>query len=79
MCRSTVIPVAKGAKAPAEARLLARLSELRADTVVLARYMQVLSGDFLRGWQKPIVNIHHSFLPAFAGVASVSSRRTSEG
>lgn len=62
-----VIPVAKGAKAAAEARLLARLAELRADTVVLARYMQVLSGDFLRGWQKPIVNIHHSFLPAFAG------------
>jgi formyltetrahydrofolate deformylase len=61
------IPVAKGAKAEAEARLLARLAELRADTVVLARYMQVLSGDFLRGWQKPIVNIHHSFLPAFAG------------
>jgi formyltetrahydrofolate deformylase len=62
-----VIPVAKGAKAAAEARLLARLTELRADTVVLARYMQVLSGDFLRGWHKPIVNIHHSFLPAFAG------------
>ncbi|MHB8384565.1 MAG: formyltetrahydrofolate deformylase [Candidatus Binataceae bacterium] len=62
-----VIAVAKGNKAEAEARLLARLVELRADTVVLARYMQVLSGDFLRGWQKPIVNIHHSFLPAFAG------------
>jgi formyltetrahydrofolate deformylase len=40
---------------------------VRADTVVLARYMQVLSGDFLRAWRKPIVNIHHSFLPAFAG------------
>ncbi|MGC1344377.1 MAG: formyltetrahydrofolate deformylase, partial [Candidatus Binataceae bacterium] len=62
-----VIAVAKGAKAAAEAALLARLSELRADTVVLARYMQVLSGNFLHGWQKPIVNIHHSFLPAFAG------------
>lgn len=62
-----VIAVAKGSKSSAEARLLARLAELRADTVVLARYMQVLSGDFLRGWQKPIVNIHHSFLPAFAG------------
>jgi len=35
--------------------------------VVLARYMQVLSGEFLRAWNKPIVNIHHSFLPAFAG------------
>ena len=50
-----------------EAALLKRLGELRADTVVLARYMQVLSGEFLRAWNKPIVNIHHSFLPAFAG------------
>jgi formyltetrahydrofolate deformylase len=62
-----VIAVGKGKKPEAEAALLARLAELRADAVVLARYMQVLSGDFLRGWQKPIVNIHHSFLPAFAG------------
>jgi formyltetrahydrofolate deformylase len=63
----SVIPVEKGRKAQAEEALLKRLSELNADTVVLARYMQVLSGDFLRAWRKPIVNIHHSFLPAFAG------------
>ncbi|HEY6417432.1 MAG TPA: formyltetrahydrofolate deformylase [Candidatus Binataceae bacterium] len=63
----TVIPVNKDGKAAAEQALLERLGELRADTVVLARYMQVLSGDFLRKWAKPIVNIHHSFLPAFAG------------
>ena len=63
----TVIPVLKDRKAEAEAALLKRLGELNADTVVLARYMQVLSGDFLRKWNKPIVNIHHSFLPAFAG------------
>ena len=62
-----VISVEKDRKAEAEAELLKRLGELRADTVVLARYMQVLSGDFLRAWKKPIVNIHHSFLPAFAG------------
>jgi formyltetrahydrofolate deformylase len=62
-----VIPTAKDMKAKAEAQLLARLSELRADTVVLARYMQILSGDFLSKWGKPVVNIHHSFLPAFAG------------
>jgi formyltetrahydrofolate deformylase len=62
-----VIPVPKGAKQAAEAELLRRLKDFRADTVVLARYMQVLSGDFLRQWGKPIVNIHHSFLPAFAG------------
>ncbi len=62
-----VIPISKDTKPRAEAELLQRLTELRADTVVLARYMQVLSGDFLRKWGKPIVNIHHSFLPAFAG------------
>ncbi len=63
----TVIPVLKDRKAESEAALLNRLGELNPDTVVLARYMQVLSGDFLRKWNKPIVNIHHSFLPAFAG------------
>ncbi len=62
-----VIPVLKDKKAQAEERLARRLTELRADTVVLARYMQVLSGDFLGKWRKPIVNIHHGFLPAFAG------------
>jgi formyltetrahydrofolate deformylase len=46
-------------------RKLAR--ELNCDTIVLARYMQVLSGGFLAEWNKPIVNIHHSFLPAFVG------------
>jgi formyltetrahydrofolate deformylase len=63
----TVIPVLKDRKSEAETALLKRLHELDADTVVLARYMQVLSGEFLRAWTKPIVNIHHSFLPAFAG------------
>jgi len=62
-----VIPVAKDDKSEAEAALMKHLVELGADTVVLARYMQVLSGEFLRAWNKPIVNIHHSFLPAFAG------------
>jgi len=63
----TVIAVANDRKSESEAALLNHLAEVRADTVVLARYMQVLSGEFLRGWNKPIVNIHHSFLPAFAG------------
>jgi formyltetrahydrofolate deformylase len=62
-----VIPVAKGNKPEAEAKLLERLAKLKPDAVVLARYMQVLSGEFLKKWQRPIVNIHHSFLPAFAG------------
>lgn len=62
-----VIAIRKEIKSKAEAELLAHLNEIQADSVVLARYMQVLSGDFLARWGKPIVNIHHSFLPAFAG------------
>ena len=62
-----VIPVTKDAKAASEQMLVKTLNELGCDTVVLARYMQILSGDFLSAWSKPIVNIHHSFLPAFVG------------
>ena len=61
------IAVEKGRKPEAEARLLKTLADRRCDTIVLARYMQVLSGELLRAWGKPIINIHHSFLPAFAG------------
>jgi formyltetrahydrofolate deformylase len=60
------VPVAKGEKPAAEARMLELLSG-QFDLVVLARYMQILSGDFLRGVGCPVINIHHSFLPAFAG------------
>jgi formyltetrahydrofolate deformylase len=63
----TIINITKDTKAAAEQALLEKLADLKADAVVLARYMQVLSGDLLRAWSKPIVNIHHSFLPAFAG------------
>ena len=61
------VPVAKDAKPQAEAAILAALAESRCDTVVLARYMQILSGDFLKRVGVPVINIHHSFLPAFAG------------
>ncbi len=62
------IPVGAGteAKAAAEAAQLALLAELKADLVVMARYMQVLSAEFLAKGP-PVINIHHSFLPAFAG------------
>jgi formyltetrahydrofolate deformylase len=43
------------------------LREMNIDFVVLARYMQVLSGEFLDNYPNRIINIHHSFLPAFAG------------
>lgn len=61
------VPVTPATKRRAERRQLALLRELRADVVVLARYMQVLSGDFLADLGRPVINIHHSFLPAFAG------------
>jgi formyltetrahydrofolate deformylase len=59
------VPVAPGAKPESEARLLELLRDV--DLVVLARYMQILSGDFLAALGVPVINIHHSFLPAFAG------------
>jgi len=61
------IPVTAETKVAAEAKQLALLGELGADLVVLARYMQVLSADFLEKLGRPVINIHHSFLPAFAG------------
>ena len=62
------VPVAPDAKSAAERRLLELLRETQPiDVVVLARYMQVLSGDFLEELGAPVINIHHSFLPAFAG------------
>jgi formyltetrahydrofolate deformylase len=60
------VPVEKGRKPEAEARLLELLAG-KFDLVVLARYMQILSGDFLERVGAPVINIHHSFLPAFAG------------
>ncbi|MFL5822154.1 MAG: formyltetrahydrofolate deformylase, partial [Solirubrobacteraceae bacterium] len=60
------VPVPPGDKREAEAELLALLTD-RCDLVVLARYMQILSADFLGRVGVPLINIHHSFLPAFAG------------
>jgi formyltetrahydrofolate deformylase len=60
------IPVTRDTKAEAEQRQLDLLAG-KVDLVALARYMQVLSGDFLARVGAPVINIHHSFLPAFAG------------
>jgi formyltetrahydrofolate deformylase len=60
------IPVARDAKPAAEQRLLDVLGA-EYDLIVLARYMQILSPEFLARAGTPIINIHHSFLPAFAG------------
>jgi formyltetrahydrofolate deformylase len=59
------VPLAAGTKA--EAQQLQILREVGAEFVILARYMQVLSGGFLQEFGRPVINIHHSFLPAFAG------------
>jgi len=61
------IPVTSGTKAQAEQEQLRLLDEYRVDAVVLARYMQVLSPRFLQHYPARIINIHHSFLPAFVG------------
>lgn len=61
------IPLTPETKAEAEANQLALLRKVKADLVILARYMQVLSADFLEKFGRPVINIHHSFLPAFAG------------
>lgn len=60
------VPVAAEHKRDAEQRLLELLGG-EVDLVVLARYMQILSGEFLDALGVPVINIHHSFLPAFAG------------
>lgn len=60
------VPVRAEDKSGAEAAMLDLLTG-EADLVVLARYMQILSGEFLERLGAPAINIHHSFLPAFAG------------
>jgi formyltetrahydrofolate deformylase len=60
-------PLSAATKAADEIAQQALLRELKADVVVLARYMQILSSDFVAAWQGRIINIHHSFLPAFVG------------
>ncbi|NHN88695.1 formyltetrahydrofolate deformylase [Acetobacter conturbans] len=61
------LPVAKGAKAEQEARILALVGESGAELVVLARYMQILSNEMAAALSGKCINIHHSFLPGFKG------------
>ena len=62
-----VVPVTKENKPAAERQELELLRSNNIDLIVLARYMQVLSTDFVRRFPQQIINIHHSFLPAFVG------------
>jgi len=61
------LPVTKESKVEQEAKVESLFREHKIDLVVLARYMQVLSPQFLDSSHRPTINIHHSFLPAFIG------------
>ncbi|MFD5228795.1 formyltetrahydrofolate deformylase [Streptomyces qaidamensis] len=69
------IPVASKSDKPEAERQLLDALDGKCDLVVLARYMQILSGDFLRRVGVPVINIHHSFLPAFAGAGPYGRAR----
>lgn len=61
------IPITKETKPEAEARLRDLISDVDAELIVLARYMQILSKDICADYSGRIINIHHSFLPSFKG------------
>lgn len=67
------IPITKATKAAQEQKTMALLDSLGVDFVVLARYMQILSDNFCQVYQHQIINIHHSFLPAFKGARPYQS------
>jgi formyltetrahydrofolate deformylase len=62
-----VFPLTKNNREELEAKELALLKEYNIDFIVLARYMQIISDDFISHYPHRIINIHHSFLPAFVG------------
>ncbi|GHB46719.1 formyltetrahydrofolate deformylase [Mongoliitalea lutea] len=61
------LPMDKTNKAAVEQQQIELLKKHNVDFIVLARYMQILSGDFIQSFPNQIINIHHSFLPAFVG------------
>ena len=61
------LPVTKETKTVQEAQVIELLDANKVDLVVMARYMQILSSDFINHYPERIINIHHSFLPAFQG------------
>jgi formyltetrahydrofolate deformylase len=62
-----VLEASKENRREVEVKILGLLREHRPDFIVLARYMQILSNDFVNEYPHRIINIHHSFLPAFIG------------
>ena len=61
------LPVETGTKSAQEAEILKKIEELKIDFVVLARYMQIITPNLIAAYKNKIINIHHSFLPAFPG------------
>jgi formyltetrahydrofolate deformylase len=62
-----IVAVTKDNKSQAEAKIQVLIDDQKPDFVVLARYMQILSNEFVNRYAQRIINIHHSFLPAFVG------------
>ena len=62
-----IFPITKENKALQEKKELELIQRERIDTIILARYMQILSSKIVEKYEHRILNIHHSFLPAFAG------------
>ena len=62
-----VVPVTKENKRQSEQKIQSLIDEHKPDFMVLARYMQILSNEFVKRYPQRIINIHHSFLPAFVG------------
>jgi formyltetrahydrofolate deformylase len=65
--RFEVFPVNKENKRAQEEKELELMKSLNVELVVLARYMQIISDDFCNAYNYAVINIHHSFLPAFIG------------
>ena len=61
------IDITRDNKSAGEAKQRALMEDHGVDTIVLARYMQILSNEFSAAWPNRVINIHHSFLPAFPG------------
>ena len=61
------LPVTAETKLQQESQIIALLASNEIDLVIMARYMQILSSNFINHYPEKIINIHHSFLPAFQG------------
>lgn len=66
------LPVSAKNRKEQEAEISNLFTELEADSIILARYMQILSEDFATRYRGKIINIHHSFLPSFKGASPYS-------